>query len=90
MCVYIEGSRNLVKGRLWEFFIVVANREVEVQLMFIWLRWWYTLCYYSFRPSTFKDIHNILVAHVVYTRPQNVVTKSSGFAYTIIAKSITY
>ena len=37
MCVYIDGSRNLVKGRLWEFFIVVANREVEVQLMFIWL-----------------------------------------------------
>ena len=29
---------------------------------------------------------NILVAHVIYTRPQNVVTKSSGFAYTILAK----
>ena len=34
--------------------------------------------------SLFNDIHNILVAHVVYTRPQTVVTKSSGFAYTII------
>ena len=52
---------------------------------YLHLRWWYTLCYYSFRPSTFNDIHNILVAHVVYTRPQNVETKSSGFAYTIIA-----
>ena len=32
------------------------------------------------KRSTFNDIHSILVAHVVYTRPQNVVTKSSGFA----------
>ena len=49
------------------------------------LRWWYTVCYYSFRHSTFNDIHDILVAHVVYTRPQNLVTKSSVFAYTVIA-----
>ena len=29
-----------------------------------------------------NDIHNIHVAHVVYTRPQNVVTKSSCYAHT--------
>ena len=37
------------------------------------------------RHNTFNDIHNILVAHVVYTGLQNVVTKSSVFAYTVIA-----
>ena len=45
------------------------------------LKWWYTLCYYSFN---FNDIHNIRVAPVVYIRPQTVVIKSPGFAYTII------
>ena len=43
--------------------------------------------YCKVRKKTYlNDIHNVLIAHVVYTRPQNViVTKSSGFAYTIIA-----
>ena len=78
------GRKKIYIYSLARIILILSSSLFNAVHFLVVLRWWYTLCYYSFRHSTFNDIHNTLVAHVVYTRPQNVVTKSSGFAYTII------